>query len=337
MTHVTASREALNPRIAAFAQAVASGDATPYDEAVAQGAIDAADPSVTVLKWRTSAAEQEAVAPLVRALLAEGANLAPHDVYVAVCDEAQAQKVMEGLRHHRLESSLGFFGNPLAADGRVPTRERTREAYARLALAAEGDGRAARLLRLGSEEASAFQVRTGALRGLSLLAACNPEGDEVFSRLCGTIEGDESPAALLARVRHRAGQAAPERVTGAVNVGSLATLAQRPCRVALVLSAVEGLQPSSAEGATVEDAEVTLRAERLRLARSFAAVKDKLVISTFSTMPEAEARACGAAIVRTRRERGETVARMRPSRFLVEAGNATPGTESGEQYRAARS
>ncbi|WP_296012122.1 hypothetical protein [uncultured Adlercreutzia sp.] len=336
MTHAAASREALNPRIAAFARAVATGDAAAYDGAVARGEIDAADSSVTVLKWRTSAAEQDAVAPLVRALLAEDASLAPHDVYVAAWSGAQAQRVVDDLRRYRLESSLGLFGNPLAADARMPERARTREAYARLALAAEGDRRAARLLRWGPEEATAFQERTRGLRGLSLLASCNPEGDEIFSRLCGAIEGDEAPADLLARVLDRAGRQAPDSMTGAVNVGPLAALAQRPCRVALVLSAVEGLQPACAEKASAEDAEAAFRAERRRVARAFAAVRDKLVISTFSLMPEAQARSCGAAIVRTRCDRGETVALMRPSRFLADAGNAAPGTESGEQYLTAR-
>lgn len=181
----------------------------------------------------------------------------------------------------------------------------------------------------------AFAAAATQLRGLSLLRACNPGGDRVFARLAGRVESDATPQELLERVEASARRQRFEDIPSAVRVGSLGQLPGLAPRIVIVVGAVEGAWPrAGALDASVPEhrREALIAQDRRRFAAALAEPRERVIVSLFSEMPEDEVRQSGCAVARVTPRNGVPMARLKPTRFIAEAQNAAPGTQSAEQF-----
>lgn len=209
------------------------------------------------------------------------------------------------------------------------------EAFERLLAAQDEPFEGAATLAEQIARGKRFASTAGQLKGLSLVKACNPEDDRSFLRLVGRVEGDETPQELLARVSANARWQRFDDAPHAVRIGSLRHCLALAPRVLIVVGTVEGVCPDVRifDDRVPEERRRTLEArDRKLFAAAVARAQEQLVVSFFQALPEAEAHMRGSVVVRIMSQSGEPLARVRPSRFIADAQNAAPGTQSAEQY-----
>ncbi len=180
-----------------------------------------------------------------------------------------------------------------------------------------------------------FAATSSQLKGFSLVKACNPKDDQEFMRLVGHIEGHETPQDLLDRVNARARWQVFEETPHAVRIGSPRHCLALAPRLLVTIGTVEGACPCARvfDEQLSENRRKALEArDRALFAAAVACAKEQLIVSMFQALSEGEARARGYAVVRKIAPSGEPLVRVRPSRFIAEAQNAAPGTQSAEQY-----
>ncbi len=246
-------------------------------------------------------------------------------------DEALAWRIWCGLGKRSLATRTWAAFETWAASQGV-----CGEAAVDVLLACEGEAfSGADELRAACAEGKKAIERVRGKRGFSLVAACNPQEDRDFARLCGRIEGMEAADELLDRVNANARFQLFDGAASSVRIGSLSHLQGLSPRVVVVVGAVCGLVPRARcfDGELDERRrDALLSQERVAFCSAVGKAQDALVVSLFQKMPADEAHACGVLASRIKPEQGVCMAVARPCPFIADAQNAAPGTQSAEQF-----
>jgi hypothetical protein len=116
---------------------------------------------------------------------------------------------------------------------------------------------------------------------------------------------------------------------GGVTIGSYGQIAACKPRHLFALGLVEGFFPVA--GATDEAA---VQAQRRALLSAVSNTPETIVLSSFKRITPDEATKLHLPFTRLRREHGEQLAVLAPSRFIGEMGSFAPSSVSGEQFLA---
>ncbi|ACV23282.1 DNA-dependent helicase II [Slackia heliotrinireducens] len=183
-------------------------------------------------------------------------------------------------------------------------------------------------LRARIAEGRALIARSAEKQGYSLIMACMPELDEDFESLVGELKGSETAAELAATLRKHVFSPVVSADPACVVITPYRQLQGLSPKAIVVLGAVEGLMPAAAQ----LDGERQAQAARRLFCNAVGKAQNRLVVSTFQKAPAAFAEQFRLVEKRRKAERGQTMAMLARTRFVDDAGNAAPPSQSGEQF-----
>ena len=184
------------------------------------------------------------------------------------------------------------------------------------------------------QEGMSFIERNSGLKGFSLTQTVfSGLADDPFD-LDDVLNGTEDAAQLVTIIREASYSRTFDFDPNHVLVGSYRGVAGLSPRVVVMTGAMDGFIPSATcfdpNGAIIEGS--ALDSQRAIFAAAASKAHDKLVISTFQRADQSLARKLGLRERRSRIDAGKRVSMLSRSRFIEDAGNAAPGSQSGEQY-----
>ena len=167
----------------------------------------------------------------------------------------------------------------------------------------------------------AMAQRASQLCGHSLLKAVSGDADSTaLADIAGHVAGDEDAALLFSRVAQRVQDPVFADDARRVRVGSLARMQGLNPRLVIISGAVDGFLPA-------KDAD----AERSLFCAAAAKASGRLVLSSIQKANADQAAKLRMKARRFKTEGGVKMAMLARSPFIDEAGDAAPGTVSGEQ------
>ena len=176
-----------------------------------------------------------------------------------------------------------------------------------------------------AQEAEALMVRTRGKKGFALRnLVCHKFTSPQVKELLDLFEGDEDMPALFAGLQKRSFEPSFANRPSQLRMGMYRTVRGTKARYVLLPGLIDGLVP------TVDAA--THDAARRDFARALGMASDAVFLSHFQHIGVEQATQLRLPTRRTRSLKGADVAAFSPSPFIDEAGDALPGSVSGEQY-----
>lgn len=184
------------------------------------------------------------------------------------------------------------------------------------------------------QEGSSFVERNRGLTGFSLTQAVFDGLPADPFDLDDVLAGTEDTAQLVDAIRAAAYSRTFDFDPNHVLVGSYRGLAGLAPRVVVMAGAMDGFIPSAAcfdkNGAPIEGP--ALSDQRAVFSAAASKARDRLVISTFQRADQELACKLRLRERRSRVDADKRVSMLSRSRFIDDAGNAAPGSQSGEQF-----